>query len=95
MKDSMQSLADSDFTKMLQDPFQEHLGLTVVTPTIFDLLCVFNQLPALVSTNGIGLPAAKNCVLHAAIFHILGGYMGQICPRLHAHRRRREPPPLR
>ena len=70
----MQSLADWDFTKMLQDPFQEHQGLTVVTPTIFDLLCVFNQLPALVSTNGIGLPAAKNCVLHAAIFHILGGY---------------------
>ena len=76
----MQSLADSDFTKMLQDPFQEHLGLTVVTPTIFDLLCVFNQLPALVSTNGIGLPAAKNCVLHAAIFHILGGYGANLPP---------------
>ena len=76
----MQSLADSDFTKMLQDPFQEHQGLTVVTPTIFDLLCVFNQLPALVSTNGIGLPAAKNCVLHAAIFHILGGYGANLPP---------------
>ena len=65
---------------VLQEPFQPHQGVAVENPTIADLLCVYGRLPALVTTEGLGLPAAKNAILHAVIFHAVGGYEANLPP---------------
>ena len=79
-KMSSNRVRQCDFTRVLQEPFQQHQGVAVENATVSDLVHVFNQLPELVATNGISLPAAKNCVLHAVAFHVLGGHAANIPP---------------
>ena len=69
-----------DFSKVLQQPFQQHQGVAVEHPTIGDLLCIYNRLSALVTTEGIGLPAAKKAILHAIVFHAVGCYQANLPP---------------
>ena len=73
-------LSDRDFTSLLQEPFKQHPGVAVENVTVGDLLHVNRRLLALVTTEGIGLPAAKSSVLHAVAFHLLGGYEANLPP---------------
>lgn len=58
---------------VLRSPFEKHPEALIPEPTIEVLLEAFELLPILVQTDSIGLPRAKNCVLHAVMFHVLGG----------------------
>ena len=73
-------LAECDFTHVLQEPFKHHQDVALAYLTVSDLLCVFDRSSKLVMTDSIGLPAAKNCVLHAVVFHVLGGYQANLPP---------------
>ena len=70
-----------NLTSILQNPFEQHDGSVIAGGlSVGDLLCVFDWLPTLVATEQLGLPAAKNCVLHAAMFHLLGGHAANLHP---------------
>ena len=73
-------LSKMDFSILLQEPFKQHQGAAVESITVADLLQISDRLPELIKTDSIGLPANKTCVLHAVVFHVLGGYDANLPP---------------
>lgn len=60
--------------RIVRKPFAKHADATIERATFATLLHAAEATTELVQTEGIGLPAAKNCVLHAVMFHCLGGF---------------------
>ena len=73
-------LSDVDFSSVLQEPFKQHQSAAFENITVADLLQVYARLSDLVTTDHLGLPANKACVLHAVVFHVLGGYDANLPP---------------
>lgn len=70
-----------NLSQVLQSPFEQHEIAAVDSGlSMGDVLDVFDQLPMLLTTEHLGLPAARNCILHAALFHLLGGYSAHLPP---------------
>merc|ERR1719231_1768833 len=57
----------------LRSPLQHHPDAVIQGCTVGILLEIFELLPTLTAIDGLGVPASKNCVLHAAMFHALDG----------------------